>query len=77
MSLTITLNGEPRSLDAGLSAEFLDESGRPKPAGSVVVNSELAQTLSEVRLGGADGFYKGPAAARPTADGDHTASAFR
>jgi gamma-glutamyltranspeptidase/glutathione hydrolase len=51
-------------LDAGLAAEFLDESGRPKPAGAIVMNRPLAQTLSDVRLGGADGFYKGNAAER-------------
>ncbi len=51
-------------LDAGLAAQFLDESGRPKAAGTVVTNPALAQTLSDVRLTGADGFYKGTAAAR-------------
>jgi gamma-glutamyltranspeptidase/glutathione hydrolase len=51
-------------LDAGLAAEFLDESGRPKPAGTIVTNRPLAETLSQVRLGGADGFYKGSVAAR-------------
>jgi gamma-glutamyltranspeptidase/glutathione hydrolase len=51
-------------LDAALAAEFLDESGQPKPAGAILANPALAQSLSEIRLGGADGFYKGPAAAR-------------
>jgi len=51
-------------LDAGLAAEFLDESGRAKPAGTVVANPALAQTMSELRLSGADAFYKGTAAAR-------------
>lgn len=51
-------------LDASLSAEFLDESGRPKPAGTSVVNRPLAQSLSELRLGGADAFYRGAGAMR-------------
>lgn len=46
-------------LDAGLAGEFMDESGRIKPAGSVVSNRELASSLSEIRTQGADAFYKG------------------
>lgn len=51
-------------LDAALAAEFLDESGQPKAAGTVVMNRALADTLGAVRLAGADGFYKGQVAAR-------------
>ncbi|HEY3638464.1 MAG TPA: gamma-glutamyltransferase, partial [Rhizomicrobium sp.] len=46
-------------LDAGLSAEFLDESGHVKPAGSIVVAPELADTLSKIRTEGAAVFYRG------------------
>jgi gamma-glutamyltranspeptidase / glutathione hydrolase len=46
-------------LDAGLAAEFLDESGRVKPIGTVVVNPALAQTLSAIRMYGPNGFYRG------------------
>lgn len=48
--------------DAALAAEFLDASGRPKPEGTVVANAALSQTLSTIRLSGADGFYKGAVA---------------
>jgi gamma-glutamyltranspeptidase/glutathione hydrolase len=51
-------------LDAALAAEFLDQSGQPKPAGAVVTNAALADTLGALRLGGADGFYKGQVGAR-------------
>lgn len=51
-------------LDAGLAAEFMDESGRVKSAGSVVSNRELAATLAAVRTEGADALYAGPIAAR-------------
>jgi gamma-glutamyltranspeptidase/glutathione hydrolase len=46
-------------LDAGLAAEFMDESGHVKGEGSVVVAPELADTLSAIRTGGADAFYDG------------------
>ncbi len=51
-------------LDAALAAEFLDESGKPKPQGTVVTNPDLAQTLSLVRLEGPNGFFKGVTASR-------------
>lgn len=51
-------------LDAGLAAEFLDESGRLRPEGSTVSNPSLAQTLSEVRTTGQIGFYQGAVANR-------------
>lgn len=54
-------------LDAGLAAEFLDESGAPKPEGTVIANTALSQTLGNVRLLGADGFYRGAVASQLTA----------
>jgi gamma-glutamyltranspeptidase/glutathione hydrolase len=51
-------------LDAGLAAEFLDESGNVKPEGTHVNNPSLAQTLSAVRTLGAGGFYQGDVAGR-------------
>ena len=49
-------------LDAALAAEFLGENGQPKPEGAVVSNSALSQSLAEIRLSGADGFYQGAVA---------------
>jgi gamma-glutamyltranspeptidase/glutathione hydrolase len=49
-------------LDAGLAEEFMDESGHVKPAGSVVVNRELGETLTAIRTQGAAGLYAGPIA---------------
>ena len=43
-------------LDAALAAQFLDESGQLKRAGTLVSNPALARTLSIVRQEGADGF---------------------
>ncbi|MGH6871205.1 MAG: gamma-glutamyltransferase [Rhizomicrobium sp.] len=54
-------------LDAGLAAEFLDESGRVRPAGSIVSNAALATTLSSIRMGGSNAFYRGEIAARISA----------
>ncbi len=51
-------------LDAALAAEFLDESGNAKPAGSIVSNPDLAQTLATIRTQGPNGFYRGPVGAR-------------
>jgi gamma-glutamyltranspeptidase/glutathione hydrolase len=48
-------------LDAGLAAEFMDESGHVKGEGSIVLAPELADTLSAIRTGGADAFYDGVA----------------
>lgn len=42
--------------DAALAAEFLDESGQLKKAGTVVTNPALARALSVIRQDGADGF---------------------
>ena len=49
-------------LDAALAAEFLDESGKPKPEGTIVSNTPLSLSLGQVRLSGADGFYRGAVA---------------
>jgi gamma-glutamyltranspeptidase / glutathione hydrolase len=51
-------------LDANLAAEFLDESGTAKPAGSVVSNPDLAQTLAAIRTNGPNAFYSGNLGAR-------------
>lgn len=51
-------------LDASLAAEFMDESGATKPEGAVVVNPELALTMASLRVGGPNGFYRGPVGAR-------------
>ncbi|HEY2008664.1 MAG TPA: gamma-glutamyltransferase [Rhizomicrobium sp.] len=50
-------------LDAGLAAEFLDETGKPRIAGADTRNVPLGVTLSQIRLYKADGFYKGTVAA--------------
>ena len=46
-------------LDAGLAAEFMDESGHTKLEGSIVSNRELAETLSSIRVNGANEVYSG------------------
>ncbi len=51
-------------LDAGLAAEFLDETGAPKPAGATASNPDLAGTLAALRTGGANALYRGPVGAR-------------
>lgn len=51
-------------LDADMAAEFMDESGQVKKAGTNVYNTALAQTLAAIRTNGADGFYRGAVAAR-------------
>jgi gamma-glutamyltranspeptidase/glutathione hydrolase len=50
-------------LDAGLAAEFLDETGKPHIAGAETRNVALGVTLGAIRLFRADGFYKGGVAA--------------
>jgi gamma-glutamyltranspeptidase/glutathione hydrolase len=50
-------------LDAGLAAEFLDETGKPRAAGAETKNLPLGVTLGQIRLYKADGLYKGPVAA--------------
>jgi len=51
-------------LDAGLAAEFLDESGQVKTQGTIVASSDLATTLAAIRAHGADAFYAGTIAAK-------------
>jgi gamma-glutamyltranspeptidase / glutathione hydrolase len=51
-------------LDAGLAAEFLDESGKAKAGGARAVNADLGQTLSAIRTQGAAGFYRGAVAGK-------------
>ncbi len=46
-------------LDANLAAEFLDESGAVKPAGAIVSNADLGETLSAIRIYGPNAFYSG------------------
>lgn len=62
LSARLDAAGDVIRLDAGLSAQFLDESGKVKAVGTVVTNPELAETLAAIRTGGADGFYAGPVA---------------
>jgi gamma-glutamyltranspeptidase/glutathione hydrolase len=49
-------------LDASLAAEFLDQAGNPRSAGSEAKNPALGLSLSQIRLNNADGFYVGPVA---------------
>jgi gamma-glutamyltranspeptidase/glutathione hydrolase len=51
-------------LDADLAREFLDESGAARPAGTIVFNTDLAQTLAAIRIGGPNAFYRGTAGAK-------------
>lgn len=51
-------------LDASLAAEFLDESGQPRAVGTEARNVPLSQAMTQIRLNGADGFYKGATAQR-------------
>jgi len=57
-------------LDASLAAEFLDQAGNPRAAGSETKNSPLGETLGQIRLNGADGFYTGAIADRIVAYSD-------
>ncbi len=51
-----------------LPRRFIDESGKPKTAGAIVANADLATTLAAVRTAGSDGFLSpGNAAARAIA----------
>jgi gamma-glutamyltranspeptidase / glutathione hydrolase len=64
LSVRLTAAQNIVRLDASLAAQFLDEAGQPRTAGTEVRNPALGQTLSEIRLNGADGFYKGVSGAR-------------
>jgi gamma-glutamyltranspeptidase/glutathione hydrolase len=56
--------GDVIRLDAGLAAAYLDESGKPKAAGVVVTNPDLAETLAAIRVDGSETFYSGAIADR-------------
>jgi len=58
-------------LDAPLAAEFLDESGKVKEAGSSVSNPDLGMTLAAIRVQGSGALYAGAIAQRIA---DYTAS---
>jgi gamma-glutamyltranspeptidase/glutathione hydrolase len=46
-------------LDADLASIFMDESGRIKPKGAIVSNTDLAQTLAAIRTKGSSALYHG------------------
>lgn len=46
-------------LDAELAREFFDETGQLRPVGATLAAPALAQTLSQIRVHGADALYKG------------------
>jgi len=56
--------------DAGLAAEFTGGAGTLLTAGAETKNVALGVSLSQIRLNGADGFYKGAVADRITAYSD-------
>jgi gamma-glutamyltranspeptidase/glutathione hydrolase len=56
--------GDVIRLDAGLAAIYLDESGKPRTTGEVVVNSDLADTLAAIRTDGPEAFYSGAVAGK-------------
>lgn len=64
LATRLTESGDVIRLDADLAALYLDESGKPKPAGTVVINSDLADTLANIRTNGAEAFYTGSNAAK-------------
>lgn len=64
-------------LDANLSAEFLNESGAVKAAGTVVSNPDLAGTLSAIRIYGSEAFYRGAIAAKLVAYSATQGGAFK
>jgi gamma-glutamyltranspeptidase/glutathione hydrolase len=49
--------------DPAARSLYYDASGRPKPAGTILLNPAYAATLAQVASGGADAFYRGPIAA--------------
>jgi gamma-glutamyltranspeptidase/glutathione hydrolase len=61
--------GDVIRLDAGLAAAYLDESGKPKAAGEVIFNPDLADTLAAIRINGSDVFYSGAVADKIAAYG--------
>ena len=51
------------SRDAAARELFYAADGKPKPAGTRIVNAAYAQTLTRIAASGADAFYGGPIAA--------------
>ncbi|HEY2071336.1 MAG TPA: gamma-glutamyltransferase [Rhizomicrobium sp.] len=64
LAARLATSGDVIRLDAGLAAEFLNESGRLKPSGAIVTNVSLASTLANIRTMGPNGFYRGDTANR-------------
>ncbi len=64
LAMRLAAAGDVIRLDAGLSAMYLDESGKPKAEGVVVANPDLADTLAAIRVGGSAPFYSGAIADR-------------
>ena len=63
LSARIVASQDVIRLDANLSSEFITESGFVKQVGTIVTNPALGTTLSDIRVNGPDGFYRGAVAA--------------
>jgi gamma-glutamyltranspeptidase/glutathione hydrolase len=55
----LSTNQDVIRLDADLASEFFDETGQLKPAGVVLRAPALAQTLSQIRINGANALVSG------------------
>ncbi|WP_083240596.1 gamma-glutamyltransferase [Methyloceanibacter methanicus] len=55
-------DADPNTFDATARAYFFDEHVRPRPAGYLLTNEDLAQTFEIIAREGIDAFYKGPIA---------------
>jgi len=82
-SLEASIEGAVEDLaeDPEASRIFLDQTGRPRRAGSVLVQSDLADSLARIEAGGAAGFYRSVTAERivkasQAAGGPHAMSDF-
>ncbi len=64
-------------LDASLAAEFLDESGTVKPAGTRVSDEDLGTTLSAIRVSGPNALYNGVIANKLVAYSESQGGAFK
>jgi gamma-glutamyltranspeptidase / glutathione hydrolase len=64
-------------LDASLAAEFLDESGKVKPAGARASNPDLGATLSALRIFGPNALYSGKIADQLVAYSSSQGGAFK
>lgn len=67
LAMRLAEAGDVIRLDAGLSAAFMDESGKPKEAGALAASPDLADTLEAIRNGGPDAFYSGVVAGKVSA----------